>query len=159
MYTIRTYTNTRCELEMAKTRLNLLMDKNQELWSKFFPVTAQPKEIVVDGGLHNNDKMASYMEELLRVDIGTGMSLAQEIEEQQKKIYKLQGYLDDMESTLSKLKGIEYSLYYEIVVNGLNVSKAVDKVARDFDKDSQTIWKNHYRKIKKYIKTIFKYTQ
>ena len=79
MYTIRTYTNTRCELEMAKTRLNLLMDKNQELWSKFFPVTAQPKEIVVDGGLHNNDKMASYMEELLRVDIGTGMSLSQEI--------------------------------------------------------------------------------
>lgn len=158
MFIIRTYTNTKCELEMAKTRLNILMDRKEKLYCKYFPITAKAKEVVVDGGEKENDKMALYLHELYLVDIGTGMSLAGEIDEQQENVNKLQSYLSDMESTLSKTSGIEYSLYYEIVVNGLNISKAVERVARDYDKDTQTIWKHHYKKIKRDVKKVIKYS-
>lgn len=159
MLTIQTYTNTKCELEMAKTRLNLLMDRKEKLYCKYFPITSKPKEIMVDGGEHNNDKMADYVHELHQIDLGTGMSLAGEIEEQQENVNKLQNYINDMEATLSKMSGIEYALYYEIVVNGFTITKAVNNVAEKYDKDNGTIWKNHYKKIKKDIKKVIKYSE
>lgn len=156
MLTIRNYTDTKCELEIAKTRLSLLMDKKEKLYCKYFPITSRPKEIVVDGGERNNDKMADYLHELLTVDIGTGMSLEGEIEHQQKHIEYLQGYLNEMNTTLSKMTGLEYVLYNEIVVKGINISKAVENVAETSGKDTRTVW-NYYNKIKKHIKKIAKY--
>lgn len=159
MYIIRTYTNTKCELEMAKTRLNLLMDRKEKLYCKYFPITSRPKEIMVDGGEKDNDKMALYLHELYLVDIGTGMSLAGEIDEQQETVNNLQNYINVMESTLAKMSGIEYDLYFEIVVNGTPITKAVDKIAEKYDKDNQTLWKNHYKKIKKDVKNVSKYSE
>ena len=159
MYIIRTYTNTKCELEMAKTRLNLLMDRKEKLYCKYFPITSRPKEIVVDGGEKDNDKMALYLHELYLIDVGTGMSLAGEIDDQQETVNNLQNYITNMESTLSKMSGIEYDLYYEIVVNGTSITKAVERIAEKYDRDNQTIWKNHYRKIKKDIKIVSKYSE
>lgn len=154
MLTIRNYTDTRCEYEMAKTRLNLLMDKKEELYCKYFPITPKLKEVDVEGGLRNNDKMADYVHELHELDIGTGKSLAEEITYQQKRIHKLEGYLKTMGDTLSKMTGLEYQLYYEIVVKGINISKAVDNIASINNKDTSTIWKNYYSKIKKDVKKI-----
>ena len=154
MYDIRNLTNTKCELEMAKTRLNLLMDRKEKLYCKYFPLTPKLKDISVDGGEKNNDKMADYLHELYEVDIGTGKSLAEEIEYQQLTIDKLQGYLNIMTDTLSKMTGIEYELFYEIVFNGTNITKAVDKVADKNGIEPQTIWKNYYKKIKKPINKI-----
>lgn len=159
MIAIRTYTNTKCELEMAKTRLNLLMDRKEQLYCKYFPITAKSKEIMVDGGEHNNDKMAEYVHELHEVDIGTGKSLADEIKYQQENINKLQNYINDMEDSLSKLNGIEYSLYYEIICKGVPISKAVGNIAEMYEKDTQTIWKHHYKKIKKDVKKVKRYSE
>ena len=92
METIRTYTNTKCELEMAKTRLSLLMDKKEQLYCKYFPVTQKLKDDIVKGGEKDNDKMAKYVHELNEVDIGTGRSLAQEIEYQRAIVDKLVDY-------------------------------------------------------------------
>lgn len=154
MYDIRTYTNTKCELEMAKTRLNLLMDRKEKLYCKYFPLTPKLKDISVDGGEKNNDKMADYLHELYEVDIGVGKSLAGEIEYQQETIEKLQGYLTIMSDSLSKMTGIEYELFYEIIFNGTKITKAVDKVAEKNCIEPQTIWKNYYKKIKKPINRI-----
>lgn len=154
MYDIRNYTNTRCELEMAKTRLNLLMDRKEKLYCKYFPITAKLKEVIVDGGDKNNDKMADYLHELYEVDIGTGKSLAEEISYQQETVDKLQGYLNIMADSLSKMTGIEYQLFYEIVYKGVKITKAVENVAVANDIEPQTIWKNYYKKIKKYINKI-----
>lgn len=154
MLTIRNYTDTKCELEMAKTRLNLLIDKKITIYAKYFPVTTKPKEISVDGGSLNNDKMADYLHEINDVDLGTGMSIEQEIDFQQKNIVKLQGYLNDMDNILSKMSGIEYQLFYEIVYKGTNITKAVETLAEETGKDTSTIWKNHYKKIKKDVKKI-----
>lgn len=154
MFTIRSYTDTKCELEMAKTRLSLLMDRKEKLYCKYFPLTPKLKEVMVDGGEHNNDKMADYLHELHELDIGTGKSLAEEITYQQENVNKLQGYLNDMTDTLAKMTGLEYKLYYEIVVKGVNISKAVDNIADSSGKDTRTIWKNYYNKIKKDVKKV-----
>lgn len=154
MFTIRSYTDTKCELDMAKARLNLLMDKKEKLYCKYFPLTPKLKEIAVDGGGENNDKMAEYLHELHEIDFGTGKSLAEEITYQQEIVDKLQGYLDIMSESLSKISGIEYQLFYEIVYKGINITKAVENIAFANDKEVDTIWKNYYRKIKKYIKKL-----
>lgn len=154
MYAIRNYTNTKCELEMAKTRLNLLMDRKEKLYCKYFPITSHIKEVLVDGGSRNNDKMADYVHELHEVDIGTGKSLAEEIAYEQQNVDKLQGYLNDMSESLNKMSGIEYQLFYEIIYKGVNITKAVDNIAEANGIEPVTIWKNYYKKIKKYVNKI-----
>lgn len=159
MENIRTYTNTKCELEMAKARLSLLMDRKEQLYCKYFPITATMKEDTVSGGKRNNDKMADYVHELHEVDIGTGKSLADEIEYQRGVVERFQQYLTLMGEALSRMSGIEYALYYEIVVKGVRISRAVSSIAERYNKDDQTIWKYHYSKIKKDIKTLKKYSE
>ena len=109
---------------------------------------------MVDGGTHDNDKMSEYVHELHEVDIGTGKSLADEIEYQRQQINKLQGYLNKMTKTLKNMNGIEYQLFYEIVVAGVPITKAVENIAYDNDIEPQTVWKNYYRKIKRFIHRI-----
>lgn len=154
METIRTYTNTKCELEMAKTRLSLLMDKKEQLYCKYFPVTQRLKEDIVKGGERDKDKMASYVHELNEVDIGTGRSLAQEIEHQRAVVDRFTRYVNDMSETLGRMNGIEYALYYEIVVKGVRISRAVSNVAERFNVDDRSVWKYHYSKIKNDVKKL-----
>jgi len=154
MYDIRNYTNTKCELEMAKTRLSLLMDRKEKLYCKYFPITSHIKEVMVSGGNRNNDKMADYLHELHDVDIGTGKSLAEEITYQQQNVDNLQGYLNIMAESLSKMTGIEYQLFYEIVYKGVKITKAVENIAIANSIEPQTVWKNYYKKIKKYVNKI-----
>lgn len=159
MYSIRTYTQTDCELEIAKSRLKFLKDKKDKLWTKYFPVTSKLKEVVTDkksskASSNDNNKIIDYLHELHDVDLGTGMSLAEEITYQEKNIENLKNYLNVMSENLSKLDGIKYRLYYEIVVNGMNISKAVEKVANtNSDVDVRTIWRN-YDEIKNEIKNL-----
>lgn len=155
MDAIRTYTNTKCELEVAKARLSLLMDRKEQLYCKYFPVTQQLKTDIVSGGEKDKDKFASYMYELYNVDIGTGMSLADEIDYQRTVVDKLTYYVNVMSETLGKMTGIEYNLYYEIVIRGVRPSKAVSDIAERYSLEDRAVWKYHYSKIKKYI-TILK---
>lgn len=66
-----------------------------------------------------------------------------------------QNVIDQMEKDIKKLSGIENKLYYEIVINGTNVTKAVDKVSQDEFIDISTIWKNYYPKVKKKIDALY----
>lgn len=159
METIRTYNNTKCELEMAKQRLQLLLDRKEELYCKYFPVTQTIKEDVIKGGKVDKDKMANYLHELHEVDIGTGKSLADEIDYQRGVVNTIERYIKDMDATLSKMNGIEYSLYYEIVVKGVPTSRAVYNVAERYNKDDHTIWKYHYNKIKNDVKKLKKVSE
>ena len=154
MDAIRTYTNTKCELEVAKARLSLLMDRKEQLYCKYFPVTQQLKSDVIKGGEKDKDKFASYMYELYNVDIGTGKSLADEIDYQRAVVDKLTYYVNVMSETLGKMTGIEYNLYYEIVVRGVRPSRAVSNIAEQYNLDDSAIWKYHYSKIKKDLKIL-----
>ena len=155
----RTYTDTKCELEMAKARLGLLMDRKEQLYCKYFPITAKIKDDVVSGGAKSNDKMDRYLHELHDVDIGTGKSLADEIEYQRTVVDKFMRYLTEMNETLSRMSGVEYALYYEIVVKGVRISRAVESIAEKYGKDTQTIWKYYYKNIKKDVKKVNRYSE
>jgi len=54
----------------------------------------------------------------------------------------------EIEVKLRELDGIEQELLYNILVVGLNPTKAVDSVAYKNDKDPSTIWKGYYPKVK-----------
>lgn len=153
MLTIRNYTDTECELEIAKSRLDFLIDKKTRLYRKYFPLSSEVKEIMVDGGEENTDKMADYLHELHEIDYGTGKSLEEEIIYQQEIVDKLKNYLDIMSNSLSKMKGLEYQLFYEIVYNGVNITKAVENISSNYNADVSTVWRV-YKRIKKYVKKL-----
>ena len=67
--------------------------------------------------------------------------------------------MNSMNDSLSKMKGIEYQLYYEIVVKGVNVTKAVENIADKNNKDTSVIWKKYYKKIKKDVNKISRFFQ
>ena len=64
--------------------------------------------------------------------------------------------IKEMETNLKQLNGIEQMIYYEVVVNGLSVTKAIDRVSYKVDKDSSTLWKNYYPKVKQKIMALKK---
>lgn len=159
MESIRTYTNTKCELEIAKARLGWLMDRKEQLYCKYFPITAKLKDDVISGGDKNNDKMDRYLSELYDVDIGTGNSLAAEIELQRGLVERLNSFISEMTDALGRMSGIEYELYYEIVVNNKRVTRAVEHIAERYDLETRTIWKYYYSKIKKDVENLLMYSE
>lgn len=64
--------------------------------------------------------------------------------------------LKQMEQDICDLSGIENKLYKEIVVNGISVSKAIEKVSEEEDKDVSTLWKNYYPSVKEKIEQLSK---
>ncbi len=153
MIAIKNYTDTKYELHVAQSRLTYLIDKKETIYCRYNSVTSTIKEVNVQSG-HNHDKMSDYVNEMNKIDPITGMSLEQEIQLQQKEVNTLKTYLTNMETNLKEMQGIEYKLYYEIVVNGRSVSRAVEKVAMLHSKDTSTIWKYYYPKIAKEIKKL-----
>ena len=76
---ITNYTNTQAELLIAKDRLNLLMERKEKIYTKFFPIVAR----MSDTPSHTNkksDPMADYVYEITKPNPITGISLDQEIE-------------------------------------------------------------------------------
>lgn len=59
--------------------------------------------------------------------------------------------LNQIENDLKNLTGIKNKIYKEIVINGNNVTKSIDKIAHELGKDPSTLWKNYYPDVKKRI--------
>lgn len=96
--------------------------------------------------------------ELIRLNIKS-ISLKEEyLKKEKQELEKLEKNLSDLLNTikekLSELKGIEKELLYEIVINGKNVTRAVDIVAFTYDLDVSTIWKSYYPKVKAILKEL-----
>lgn len=62
--------------------------------------------------------------------------------------------LNQIEGNLKKLSGIESKLFTEIVINGTNVTKAIEKIAVEESKDISTLWKNYYPNVKEKISEL-----
>lgn len=147
---IRTYANTKAELNIAQLRLNELMTEKEVLYTKYFPLTSKTEEM----SAHTNkrsDPMADYIAELTKINPITGTSLDQEIEEQQNKVGRLKYCINLMDYNLEHTTGIENELFKLIVVKGRNKTKAVEIIAEKYNMHDDTIWKYHYPKIKKEI--------
>lgn len=147
---IRTYANTKAELNIAQLRLDELRTEKEVLYTRYFPLSSNTEEI----SAHTNkrsDPMASYLAELTRINPVTGMSLDQEIEEQRNRVNRLEYCIRQMDYNLEHTTGIENELFKLIVVKGKNKTKAVRIIAEKYDMHDDTIWKYHYSKIKKEI--------
>lgn len=154
MKAIINYNNTLCELSILKTRLDLLMDRKENLYCKYFPMNKQLTSENVSGGHTIKDPMSLYVEELTRINSETGKSLDQEINEQRNEVNKLEYYLHLMDNTIKELKGIESELYRYIVFDGMNISKAVSKTAEKNFVDDRTIWRTYHKNIKEHINKL-----
>lgn len=72
----------------------------------------------------------------------------------EKLLKKQEETIKLIENDLKELNGIENKLFKEIVINGINVSKAIEKIAEEEEKDVSTLWKNYYPKVKEKIDII-----
>lgn len=141
MSTIKTQNNLECALAITKLRLNLLIDRKNMLYAEYCP-TAQKL---------SDDKKAQYLHELYNTDTVSGYSLAQEIKYQKERVNILTHTINRIDKTLNNLKGIEFVLLCEIVINGVNTSKAVRDIAQLYKLAEGTVWRYHYKKIKDVI--------
>ena len=78
-------------------------------------------------------------------------NLKEQIEQQEKIVYDLQKTLNEIEFILKDLTGIEVSLFKEII-RGTSISKSVEIIAENYNKDVRTIWRIYNKKIKNKIK-------
>lgn len=152
---IRTYANTKAELNIAQLRLNELMTEKEVIYSRHFPLTSDPSK----ESSHTNkrsDPMADYVGEIMKIREETGMSLEGEIEEQRNKVGRLAYCIKRMDYNLENTTGIENELFVMIVIHGYKPSKAVEKIAEKFNKEERTIWEYNYKKIKAEIEKCTK---
>jgi len=109
------------------------------------------------------NKNELYLSLLEKKDDITGLSLNEAIEKARNEVDELLYYLKLMGYQMKKLKGIEYQLYCAIVIDASNAGKSISSVVEEFaekvDKDPQTIWKNYYPHIKKYLTKLQKYSE
>lgn len=70
------------------------------------------------------------------------------------KLLRLETALENMDRALLEIKDIEHIIYREIVINGLGVTKAVERASEMSGKDVGTIWKYYYPKVKKELSLL-----
>ncbi len=107
----------------------------------------------------NNYSNTVYELNVLKKRLNLILNYENEIALEKNRLINLidneQKVIKQMENDLQKLNGIENKLYYEIVINGNNVTKAIDKVATNEFIDTSTLWKNYYPKVKKEIDKLY----
>jgi hypothetical protein len=148
------HTNTKYELEITKTRLDLVINKKIELYQKYVGI----KSPSLEEKSNNNfscDKFALYVNEITKTNEVTGMSIEEEITNLLKSMNKMKLVLSKIECDLKQLKDIESRLYRKIVIDGYRVSKAVEEVASESYYSQQHIWR-FYDNIKEYIRKLKK---
>ncbi len=69
-------------------------------------------------------------------------------------IYIQNKLLKKIEMSLNTSQRIEFKLLKEIVMDGLSVTKAIEKVAYEEEKDVSTLWKYYYPKVKEKIANL-----
>ncbi|MCL2354614.1 MAG: hypothetical protein FWC68_01770 [Oscillospiraceae bacterium] len=154
MRAIRNYVDTKNELEIAEHRLNYLLDKKEELYLRYCaPVTSNLENVKVQTSKVNRDNVAEYMHELTKKQIN-GLSLDEEVTDQQNVVNKLKYYINLMNYNLKQMKGVEYKLYYAIVVEAKGVTAGIAEVSEVTSKAESTLWKYYYPKIKSEIEGL-----
>ena len=98
----------------------------------------------------DNSKVVAYLHAVEIRKQPNGMS----IEEELKKLHERSDYLFqrlvNMKFYLKNLTGIEYGIYSKIVVDGMNITKAVELTCDEKGISLMTGWRK-YNKIKKII--------
>jgi len=95
-----------------------------------------------------------YLEERLELINYYQNYLHLEEEKLKKLLERNKNVAKEIKKTISSLNGIENNLYKSIVIEGIPVTKAVDKASFLFGLDPSTIWKSYYPNVKKLIQEL-----
>lgn len=148
MAILRNYTNTLLDLKSCEQRYQYLREKREVYYVKYLGAKSPNYEGL---GVSKNwgvDGMSIFLDLVTKRNARTGLSLDEEIEKLTTEMSHLSKLLKDMGKNLKRMKGIEYQLYSTIVIDGLNISKAVRRVAQDNFMSEQNVWVTYYPKIK-----------
>ncbi len=154
MAILRNYTNTLLDLRSCEQRYSYLREKREVYYVKYLGVKSPNYEGL---GVQKNwgvDGMSIFLDLVTKKNARTGMSLDDEIDKLIKEMATLSKVLSDMGKNLRRMKGIEYQLYSAVVIDGLNISRAVGKVAEDNFMSEQNVWRTYYPKIKEELKRL-----
>lgn len=104
--------------------------------------------------MYENTKRIKDMIQLKLDTIEKNESILKKEKEDLLKLHDFyQTKISQMNQQLKQLKGVEYSLYYELI-HGSSVNKAIDKVAAEYDMSPSTIWKSYYPELKQEIEKL-----
>lgn len=146
---MKEYGDNIAQLEIEKNILMDLKDEAQEILQKYFPGSKSidlEKDInaYLPGGNRRKTPVDDYIIELQEKGI------YQKMEKSMDKIKQLEERIETMRKPLETIQGIEKKIY-KYMLEGLNVSKAVGKVAEEEDKSDRHIWR-YYKKLKETLK-------
>lgn len=71
-----------------------------------------------------------------------------------KYITKTKEIINYINKCITELQGTELLLFKKIIIDNYTITRAIEFVAETQYKDSQTIWKHHYKKIKPIINNL-----
>ena len=154
---IQNYINTRCDLDLVRTRLDVLLEKKENIHNTYL-AAGYKNHLKAAGCFGRESKNISlYIRELLDKNPATNQSLIQEIVCAKQEIRMLEQKLDQMEKILCRMNGILRELFFEVACNGLNPTRAVEKVSEKQNVDYRTGWR-YYKKIKPQLKKLSEFS-
>jgi len=156
MAILRNYTNTLLDLRSCEQRYQYLREKREVYYVKYLGRKSPNYEGL---GVSRNwgiDGMSVFLDLVTKRNPKTGLSLDEEIEKLTSEMSSLSKLLKDMGKNLKRMKGIEYQLYSTVVIDGLQITKAVQRVAEDNFMSEQNIWQTYYPRIKEELTKLEK---
>lgn len=138
-------------LEVEKGMLEHAKGKYEELEAMHLEKVSNLTGVVVDGGIKKDD-VVEFIYKTREEEYLPGITLYDHIKRLEDNIKFYTDNINEYYKVVSNLDGIEFDLYSLIKYKGVSPTKAVEQIAKLYDKEEQTIWKNYYRKIKKYLK-------
>lgn len=109
---------------------------------------------IIKEGYTNLAKEKEFLELRMNVILQYQDHLKKEKNNLEILLKRNQEIQEKIKKSLESLKGIENNLYKSIIIEGIPVTKAVDKASFLFDLDPSTIWKSYYPNVKKLIEEL-----
>lgn len=144
------YINTLIELKLAQSRLKVLRDRKEELWTNLISPKAMKIDLVGGQNMpHYTDATKNYAIAVNTPRPPHNLSLNEEIDQLEHEVSYLTMVLEKMGESVIKLKGIECELFVLIMVNGMKPSDAVNRIAELHYMSVSNIWQRYYPAVKK----------
>lgn len=148
--TFTNYINTLIELKLAQSRLKILRDRKEELWTNLISPKAMKIDLVGGQNMpHYTDATKDYAIAVNTPRPPHNLSINEEIDQLEREVTHLTMVLETMADSVIKLKGIECELFVLIMVNGMKPSDAVNKIAEIHYMSVSNIWQRYYPAVKK----------
>lgn len=109
------YIETECEINLLKTRLEILKMQRKESEAKIGIQSPKAQEIKVQAQTQSDKKLVEYVYRVLKIDA--------QIKQKENKIRFLKAKLIKMESFLRKTKGLKQKIFVMRYIDSLSIRK------------------------------------